>query len=206
MILSIVVLVLIGVLVYLLINNSHYKKYKNIISQDKVEQTLFGQPISKERDGEYRIGVKCSDNGDYHATLTIYQAKNGKYENVFTCPALIGKNGPGKQSEGDVKTPLGTWEIGEAYGIEDDPGSIVKYTKITDDMLKKYEVDSASAGNIISELKFIDEAGAPYAGNAIFLHCWKDENYPTGGCVAVSEESMVTVLKTVTPGTTVTIY
>ena len=33
----------------------------------------------------------------------------------------------------------------------------VAYIKITDDMLKKYEVDSASAGNIISELKFIDE-------------------------------------------------
>ncbi len=33
----------------------------------------------------------------------------------------------------------------------------VAYIKITDDMLKEYEVDSASAGNIISELKFIDE-------------------------------------------------
>ena len=33
----------------------------------------------------------------------------------------------------------------------------VAYIKITDDMLKKYEVDSASAGNIISELTFVDE-------------------------------------------------
>jgi hypothetical protein len=33
----------------------NYKLYKNIISQDEVEQTLFGQPISTERDGEYRI-------------------------------------------------------------------------------------------------------------------------------------------------------
>jgi len=31
------------------------------------------------------------------------------------------------------------------------------YIKITEDLLKEYEVDSASAGNIISELKFIDE-------------------------------------------------
>jgi len=31
------------------------------------------------------------------------------------------------------------------------------YIKITDDLLKEYEVDSASAGNIISELKCIDE-------------------------------------------------
>ena len=51
-----------------------------------------------------------------------------------------------------------------------------------------------------------NKAGAPYAGNAIFLHCWKDENYPTGGCVAISDESMEKVLQTVTPGTSVTIY
>ena len=43
-------------------------------------------------------------------------------------------NGPGKQSEGDTKTPLGTWTIGEAYGINDDPGSRVPYTKVDDDM------------------------------------------------------------------------
>ncbi len=40
-----------------------YKRYKNIISQDEVEQTLFGQPISTERDGEYRIGIKTADEG-----------------------------------------------------------------------------------------------------------------------------------------------
>lgn len=31
------------------------------------------------------------------------------------------------------------------------------YIKITEELLKEYEVDSASSGNIISELKFIDE-------------------------------------------------
>lgn len=31
------------------------------------------------------------------------------------------------------------------------------YIKITEDLLKEYEVDSASAGNIISELKFVNE-------------------------------------------------
>ena len=33
----------------------------------------------------------------------------------------------------------------------------VAYIKITDDVLKEYHVDSASAGNIISELTFVDE-------------------------------------------------
>ncbi|MBR0414061.1 MAG: L,D-transpeptidase family protein [Clostridia bacterium] len=209
-----------------------YKLYQNIISQEEVEKTLFGQAISPERNGEYRIGVKTATDGDYHAQLTIYQAVEGQYETVFSCDALIGKNGPGKQSEGDTKTPLGTWTIGEAYGIADDPGSLLPYTKITDDMYwcatgsngKKYNTllyKSQDPNNDYSEDEHLIEypirykylldlgynkAGAPYAGNAIFLHCWKDPDTPTGGCVAISEEDMVTVLKTVTPGTSVTIY
>ena len=113
---------------------SQYKLYRNVISQDQVEETLFGQPISKERDGEYRLGVRTATDGDFHAELSIYQARDGRYEKIFTCPAVVGKNGPGKQSEGDVKTPLGTWMIGEAYGIAADPGSLLPYTQITDDM------------------------------------------------------------------------
>ena len=231
-VLCVAVVLLAGAVAGILIKDSHYKMYKNIISQEEVEDTLFNQPISEERNGEYRIGIKTAINGDYHAELTIYQAKNGKYESIFTCPALVGKNGPGKQSEGDTKTPLGTWEIGEAYGIKDDPGCLVPFTKITDDMYwcatgsngKKYNTllyKSQDPDNDYSEDEHLmdypiryaylldlgyNKAGAPYAGNAIFLHCWKEPDYPTGGCVAVSEESMVQILKTVTPGTTVTVY
>ena len=227
-----VILVLSGLLIFTQIDKSHYKRYKNIISQEEVEQTLFGQPISTERNGEYRIGIQTAINGDNHATLTIYQADNGKYKKIFTCPALVGKNGPGKQSEGDTKTPLGTWEVGNAYGIKDDPGSKIPYTKVTDDMYwcatgsngKKYNTllnKKDDPNNDYSEDEhlmdypiryayFLDmgynKAGAPYAGNAIFLHCWKEPDYPTGGCVAVAEESMVKILKTITPGTSVTIY
>lgn len=229
---AVVIAVLAGLLIYTLIDNSRYKKYKNVISQDEVEATLFGQPISKERDGEYRIGVKCPINGDYHAELTLYQANGGKYEKVFSCPALIGKNGAGKQSEGDVKTPLGTWTVGEAYGIKDDPGSKLPFTKVTDDMYwcatgsnaKKYnqliyasqepDVDHSEDEHLIDYpiryAYFLDmgynKACAPYAGNAIFLHCWLNEDRYTGGCVAVSEESMIKILQTITPGTSVTVY
>ena len=211
---------------------SGYKLYKNIISQDEVEQTLFGQPISAERNGEYRLAVKTAVDGDFHAELSIWQAKDGKYEKIFTCPALVGKNGPGKQSEGDTKTPLGTWTIGEAYGIKEDPGSKVPFTQITDDMYwcatgsngLKYNTllyKSDDPDNDYSEDEHLmdypiryaylldlgyNAPGAPYAGNAIFLHCWKEPDYPTGGCVAVSEESMIKILQTVTPGTSVTIY
>lgn len=227
-----VILVLAGLLIYTQVDKSNYKRYKNVISQDEVEKTLFGQPISLERDGEFRIGIKTAIDGDYHAELSIYQAKDGQYKKIFTCPALVGKNGPGKQSEGDTKTPLGTWEVGNAYGIKDDPGSKIPFTKVRDDMYwcatgsngKKYNTLISSNEDPSADYSedehlmdypiryayFLDlgynKAGAPYAGNAIFLHCWKEPDYPTGGCVAISEENMVTVLKTITPGTSVTIY
>ena len=227
-----VILILAGLLIYTQIDASRYKRYKNIISQDEVEQTLFGQPISEERDGEYRIGIKCAVNGDFHAELSIYQAQGGKYEKIFTCPAVVGKNGPGKQSEGDTKTPLGTWTLGEAYGIKDDPGSLLPYTKITDDMYwcatgsnaLKYnqliygseepDVDHSEDEHLIDytvPYAYLIDLGynlacAPYAGNAIFLHCWRGPDTPTGGCVGISEEDMVRVLQTVTPGTSVTVY
>ncbi|MBQ6000596.1 MAG: L,D-transpeptidase family protein [Clostridia bacterium] len=231
-ILVVIIAILAGSLSYVLIDHSHYKHYKNVISQEEVEQTLFEQPISTERDGEYRIGIMTAIDGDFHAELTIYQARDGQYEEIFRCPAVVGKNGPGKQSEGDVKTPLGTWTVGEAYGINDDPGSLLPYTKITEDMYwcatgsngKKYNtliyrsddpdadysedehlIDYPIVYNYLLDLGY-NRAGAPYAGNAIFLHCWKAPDYPTGGCVAVSEEDMIRILQTITPGTSVTIY
>lgn len=210
--------------------NDGYMTNNNICTQDEYEQTLFGQPISVERNGEMRLGIKCTH--DSYAELTIYEAQNGKYVSIFTCTAMIGKNGPAKHAEGDTKTPLGTWTIGEAYGIKDDPGSLLPYTQINDDMYwcatgsngKKYntliyrsddpDADYSEDEHLmdypIRYAYLVDlgynKACAPYAGNAIFLHCWKEPDYPTGGCVAVSEENMVTILQTLKPGTVVTIY
>ena len=211
-------------------NSDGYITDKDICTQDEYEKTLFGQPISKDRDGEMRLGIKCTH--DSYAELTIYEAKDEKYVSIFSCTAMIGKNGPVKHAEGDTKTPLGTWTIGEAYGIKDDPGSILPYTKITDDMYwcatgsngKKYntlisknddpDADYSEDEHLIDypiRYAYLIDLGynqgkAPYAGNAIFLHCWKEPDYPTGGCVAVSEENMITILKTLKPGTVVTIY
>ena len=75
-VLSIIVIVLLGLLIWMRVDNSKYKKYKNIISQEEVEKTLFEQPISKERNGEFRIGIKTAIDGDFHAKLTIYKAEN----------------------------------------------------------------------------------------------------------------------------------
>ncbi len=211
-------------------NEEGYMTNKNICTQDEYENTLFGQPISKERNGEIRLGIKCTT--DIYAELTIYEAKDGKYVPIFNCPAVIGQNGPGKHAEGDTKTPLGTWTIGEAYGIKEDPGSLLPYTQVTEDM---YWCATGSHGTKYNQLikksdepsedysedehlidypgvydYFIDlgynKSCAPYAGNAIFLHVWRDADHYTGGCVGVSEENMIKILQLIPEGTVVTIY
>ena len=57
-ILAVLVVLLAALCVYQAVSHAdtmaQYKLYKNIISQDEVEETLFGQPISPDRDGEYR--------------------------------------------------------------------------------------------------------------------------------------------------------
>ena len=75
-----------------------YMTNNDICTQDEYEQTLFGQPISTERNGEIRLGIKCTH--DSYAEVTVYEAQDGKYVPIFNCPAVIGKNGPAKHAEG----------------------------------------------------------------------------------------------------------
>ena len=51
--------------------------------------------------------------------------KNGsfRWKKILACPGYVGRNGIGKAREGDVRTPTGTFRIGEAFGILDDPGT-----------------------------------------------------------------------------------
>ena len=217
-------------IIYTKVRGNGFMTNNNICKQDEYEKTLFGQPISTERNGEIRLGIKCTH--DFYAELTVYKAQDGKYEPVFNCPAVIGKNGPAKHAEGDTKTPLGTWVVGEAYGIKENPGALLPYTVVTEDMYwcatgnhgKKYnqlikksdepDADYSEDEHLIEYPGvydyFIDlgynKGCAPYAGNAIFLHVWRNQDHPTGGCVAVSEESIIQIMKLIPKGTVVTVY
>ena len=51
----------------------------------------------------------------------------------MTTPGFIGKSGLGKTKEGDGKTPVGTFHFNATFGIADDPGCKIPYTKVDDD-------------------------------------------------------------------------
>ena len=141
----------------------------------------------------------------------------------------MGRNGIGKTREGDNKTPVGTFNLNQPFGIKADPGANMDYTQVTkyhywcgtsgseyyNQLIDTRKVDRArtSSDEYLINYKgeynycmFIDynadgEAGK---GSCIFLHC-KGKKASTAGCIAVDEASMIRILKWAKPGVKIVI-
>ncbi len=160
-------------------------------------------------------------------TLLIKDDKN-IWSEQFHCKAYLGKNGLDKQQEGDVRTPSGDYGFLLAFGVKDDPGSAIPYTKLTDTMYlcidKEYYnqfIDIRKLQHTCSEnsehlIRYIPQYN--YAlfldynkentygkGSAIFLHCFGSNPY-TLGCISIAEENMIKILKTISPTARICIY
>lgn len=156
------------------------------------------------------------------AVLSMHERKeDDAWECILSEQAEIGKNGIGKTKEGDKKTPTGFYTLSFAFGIQDNPGTALPYTKADDTYYWVDDAASAYYNRFVStrevaadwsSAEHIVEAVKPYAyaiavdyntecipgqGSAIFLHC-----KPTGGagCIAVSQDRMITILQRIQPG------
>jgi L,D-peptidoglycan transpeptidase YkuD (ErfK/YbiS/YcfS/YnhG family) len=140
-------------------------------------------------------------------------------------PATIGRNGLGKQREGDGKSPEGTMRLLSAFGTGPKPEGVkIDYRQTTahdvwvDDTgspdyntWKTYDGDPADKWKSVEKLLLlpcykyavvVDYNINPVvkgSGSAIFLHVWRNREKPTAGCTAVSEENMVKILKWLDP-------
>ncbi len=158
---------------------------------------------------------------------------DGSWHMVMTTPGFIGKNGLGKTREGDAKTPTGIFHFNRAFGIADDPGSLIPYVKADDDTywsgdprdgyhynelvslrdLPGLDIESGDSEHIIDypyhyqyclNISY-NEEGVPGLGSAIFLHCLAPAKPFTGGCVSIPEDYMVYVMQHVDEDTVVII-
>ena len=154
---------------------------------------------------------------------------DGSWKMIMSTPGFIGKEGLGKTKEGDGMTPVGTFKFNKAFGIADDPGCAMDYTKADDNTywsgdsdlmynqmvsIKDYpdlkKDDSEHIFDYQYEYQYClnisyNEDGTPGKGSAIFLHCFGDRKPRTGGCVAIPEEQMYFVMRHVNPGCVVVI-
>lgn len=161
-------------------------------------------------------------------TLTWYRKnQDGVLIPVFTVPAVSGMNGiSGDKKEGDKKTPAGVYSFTMAFGMKDNPGSILPYHKVVngdhfvDDgnsryynrLVNEFEVqkDWTSSENLIRQAPHYNYAlvlnyndgYVPGKGSAIFLHCPKvANNTGTSGCISIPEEYMKELVQNVDQNT-----
>ncbi|MDO4870013.1 MAG: L,D-transpeptidase family protein [Bacillota bacterium] len=164
--------------------------------------------------------------GGSRGTLVLYQKdETGCWQELLKCKAYTGKRGINKKKQGDRKTPKGDYALTCAFGIKSDPGSAMKYTKITKyhywcadkyynrmvdvrkqkhkchgEHLIKYMKQYAYAMNIGYNL-----SGRKGKGSALFLHCFGNYRY-TLGCVAVEKANMKKIIQTCGEGSRICIY
>lgn len=138
-------------------------------------------------------------------------------------PCAIGRNGASRvKTEGDKKTPIGVFDLGIAFGIHDNPNVILDYVKLNDNLYWVDDVNSEYYNKLVDtseinadfvsaehmtdyselydygiEIKYNKDC-IPKMGSAIFLHCTDDIQKPTSGCVAVTKENMLKILKAIT--------
>ena len=164
------------------------------------------------------IIVACE--GSY-ATVSMHtKNEQGIWVEEFSVKGRIGKNGAGKQKEGDGKTPTGVYRFNMAFGILENPGiTVMPYLRLdeshhwVDDSNSQYynqfvstrdvEIDwnssehlykIAPSYNYVLSTTYNEEC-IPNKGSAIFLHCTSRSFGPTAGCIAIPEEYMIEVMK-----------
>ncbi|MCR5757090.1 MAG: L,D-transpeptidase family protein [Selenomonas sp.] len=160
------------------------------------------------------------------AWISLHEKNDdGQWQQLMSTPGFIGKNGLGKVKEGDNKTPVGTFHFTTAFGIAPDPGSILPYQQVDENIywsgdsrpgmkynemvdIRQYpDLNKESSEHIIDynphyiyclNISY-NETGTPGLGSAIFLHCLGPYKPYTGGCVAIPEDKMHFVLQHVRP-------
>ena len=162
--------------------------------------------------------------GKTTAYVSMHQKEeNGSWEQIMSTPGSIGKNGMGKEKEGDSKTPAGVFRFTDAFGIAEDPGCAIPYKKVTADdywsgdqrdgymynkmvSIKDYpDLDVDSSEHIVDyTLPYqyclnisYNEDGVAGLGSAIFLQCFRSDKPFTGGGVAIPQDKMIMVMRNV---------
>lgn len=184
-------------------------------------QLGLGQALPVPYAGTSRqvITVRADCASCSSATL---QAWDGLGEGTFlpvTVPirARIGAAGVGVAAEGSTKTPLGTWDLPGAFGLQPNPGTALPYFVAGPldywdgrSGAATYNTHVRSSVPIVGEhllsvgwvynyavVMGVNPNRTPYGGSAFFLHV--TDGRPTAGCVAIDQGSLVAILRWLDP-------
>ena len=171
------------------------------------------------------IVVEDLAGSDVPQTLTLWEKKNGQWKSVFKpMLATAGRKGfapEGEKREGDGRTPSGVYPLGIAFGYAPSVKTKLNYRQVSnedfwvdDSESPQYNqwVKGSPQAKSFERLKRDDDLYKygivieyntnpiiPGKGSAIFMHVWRGLNYPTAGCVAISERNMIKILSWLDP-------
>ena len=153
------------------------------------------------------------------ATLYFYIKEENKWNKRVETQAYIGKNGLGKEKEGDGKTPVGIYKFNRYFGIEENPGTNLSYVQVNESYYWDGDSNSKNYNTLVNNETYSDfnmsisehiidynpgyeyainidynKEQTPYKGSAIFLHCFTTKN-STGGCVAIQKDILKSIYK-----------
>jgi L,D-peptidoglycan transpeptidase YkuD (ErfK/YbiS/YcfS/YnhG family) len=200
------------------------EKDLNVIAEDAAKELRVIEgvfPDSSQVILVTRAGASASD-----ARLWAFEMDEDQWKPVLKpVPAMIGRNGfapSGEKREGDGRTPPGVYSLGFAFGYGPKIDSAMPYRQMTlsdiwvDDpsspdynrLKKRGDTKAKSFEDMVLPddrykygivIRYNMDPVVPAHGSAIFLHTWKDPKTPTSGCVAISEEGILKLLKWLDP-------
>ena len=166
--------------------------------------------------------IFVSASGTTATIAMVTRDADGTWSEDLCTSGYVGSAGVGETTEWNHRTPRGQFGFTYAFGILPNPGTELSYTQVddtyywVDDVNSRYYnqfVTTKTTPKAWNSAEHIIEINPAYhyvlsldynpnctpgVGSAIFLHC--STNRPTGGCISVPEDQMITILKNVQPG------
>lgn len=162
----------------------------------------------------------------HNSTLYAFERNAGTWALILgPVPAMTGRNGfagTGGKREGDGRTPTGAYPLGFAFGYPSRIDSAMPYRQMTRDDIWVDDPDSRDYNRLKKRgqtaarsfedmvlpddrykygivIEYNADPVIPGLGSAIFLHIWKNETTPTAGCIAISEENILKLVRWLGP-------
>lgn len=178
--------------------------------------------VEERRPASLQLIVVRNDNAFPQASSFYALEKNENGWRIILGPvrAMTGRNGiahGGDKREGDGRTPTGIFPLGFVFGYGNGIDSKMPYRQMTPDDIWVDDADSPDYNTLTKKgrtaarsfedmvltddrykygitVEYNTDPVVAGAGSAIFIHVWKDEDTPTSGCVALSEENILKLI------------
>lgn len=164
--------------------------------------------------------ILVEGEGGSEASVTTCEKQGDGYKQVTSYSGYVGEKGiapEGDKTEGDGKTPSGTFRLGDGFGLKDKPRQFTggKWTKVTDDHvwidrgspedgyntmgLKSEGAEGESlkqdpAYRYAQVIEYNTDPVRAGKGSAIFLHV-NTGSGSTAGCVSLPEKDLLDVFE-----------